>query len=356
MARVFISHSSRDNALAVEVRGWLTGDGHEVFLDNDRHDGVEAGGLWKERLHERLRWADAVVCVLTGDYVMSQWCFAEIFAAQTLGSLLLPLTAEPGVRHPLLDAVQSVAYHGAQRRQGQERICGTLREIHAVGGTGWPDNRSPFPGLRPFDVDMHRAFFGRHREVNQLVRLLRSVAERGEGPIIVVVGPSGCGKSSLVRAGLLPAIAKEPSWATLAPFSPGSDPVAALSRELANATRSTPSQIRQRISQDDGLVLAVDDFLRVGRLSPRRRLLIVIDQFEEILTRSSAPSRAQLADLLRPAVIGPVQVVATIRSEFLDPLLADPDLAALPVQIVTVRPLNTAVLPLVIEARPGWRV
>jgi energy-coupling factor transporter ATP-binding protein EcfA2 len=348
MARVFISHSSRNNALAAEVRGWVTGDGHEVFLDYDRHDGVEAGGRWKERLYERLRWADAVVCVVTGDYVVSQWCFAEIVAAQTVGSLLLPLTAEQGVRHPLLDAVQSVAYHGAQRQQAQERICGMLREIHAVGGAGWPDDRSPFPGLRPFDVDMHRAFFGRHREVDELVRLLRSVAERGDGPIVVVVGPSGCGKSSLVRAGLLPAIAKEPGWATLTPFSPGPDPVVALSRELANATRSTPAQMRQRLDQDDGLVLAVEGLLCAGGSSPRRRLLVIIDQFEEVLTRSPATSRAQLANLLRPAVVGPVQVVVTLRSEFLDPLLADPNLA-LPVHVVTVRPLTTAVLPLVIE-------
>jgi len=349
MARVFISHSSKNNDLAAEVRDWLTGDGHEVFLDCDRHDGIETGDLWKERLYERLRRADAVVCVVTGDYTKSQWCFAEIFAAQTLGSLLLPLTAEPGAHHSLLDPAQTVAYHGSQRRQAQERICGILREIHAVGGAGWPDDRSPFPGLRPFDVDMHRAFFGRRSEVDSLVRLLRSLAERGEGRIVVVVGPSGCGKSSLVRAGLLPAIAKEPGWATLTPFAPGLDPVAALSRELAHATRSTPSQIRQRLDQANGLVLAVEDLMCAGGSPPRRRLLVIIDQFEEILTRSPGTSRARFADLLGPAVGGPVQVVVTIRSEFLDRLLADPSLAALPVHTVTVRPLDTAVLPLVIE-------
>ena len=348
MTRVFISHSSKNNALATEARDWLARDGHKVFLDYDRHDGIEAGDLWKERLYERLRWADAVVCIVTEDYLVSQWCGIEIAVAQTLGSLLLPLAVEQGVRHPLLDAVQSVAYHGSQRRQAQERICGILREIDAVGGAGWPDDRSPFPGLRPFDVDMHRAFCGRRREVDDLVRLLRSLAERCEGRIVVVVGPSGCGKSSLVRAGLLPAIAREPGWATLTPFAPGLDPVAALSRELAHATRSTPAQIRQRLNQDDGLLLTVEDLLCVGG-SPLRRLLVVIDQFEEILTRSPATSRARFADLLGPAVGGPVQVVVTIRSEFLDRLLADPALAALPVHVVSVRPLDTVVLPLVIE-------
>jgi hypothetical protein len=299
-------------------------------------------------LYEGLRWADAVLCLVTDDYVISQWCFGEIVAAKTLGSRLVPLAAEEGLRHPLLDHLQYIDYHGVQP-QAQERICGILREIDAAGGAGWPDDRSPFPGLRAFDVDMHRAFFGRRREVDDLVRLLRSLAKRGEGQVVVLVGPSGCGKSSLVRAGLLPAMANEPGWATLAPFVPGTDPVAALSQELAHAARHTPSQIRQQLNADNGLVHVVENLLFAGASPPRRRLLVVIDQFEEILTRSSATGRAQLAEMLRPAVAGPVQVVVTLRSEFLDSLLADPHLAQLPIHSVTLRPLDTAVLPRVIE-------
>ena len=277
----------------------------------------------------------------------SQWCFGEIVAAKTLGSKLLPLATENGVHHPLLDGLQHVTHHGPQP-QAREQICGILREIDATGGAGWPDDRSPFPGLRAFDVDMHRAFFGRRREVDDLVRLLRSLAERGEGRIVAVVGPSGCGKSSLVRAGLLPAMAGEPGWTTLAPFVPGTDPVAALFEKLAHAARSTPSRIRQQ-DEDKGLGLAVEDLLFTGTSPPRRRLLVVIDQFEEILTRSSTTGRAQLAEMLRPAAAGPVQVVVTIRSEFLDSLLADPHLRRLPIRSVTLRPLDTATLPLVIK-------
>jgi WD40 repeat protein len=348
MTRVFISHSSKNNELAAEVRGWLRADGHDVFLDDDRRDGIEGGDPWEERLYKGLRWADIVICIITGDYVVSQWCFGEIVAAKTLGSRLVPLAVEEGLRHPLLDDLQHIAYHGA-RPQARERICGILREIDATGGAGWPDDRSPFPGLRAFDVDMHRAFFGRRREVDDLVRLLRSLVERGEGQIVVIVGPSGCGKSSLVRAGLLPAMVDESSWATLAPFVPGTDPIAALSQELARAARTTPSQIREQLDEEDGLAHAVENLLHTGLSPPRRRLLVVIDQCEEILTRASTTDRAQLAEMLRPAIAGPVQVVVTIRSEFLDSLLADPHLAQLPIHTVTLRPLDTAILPLVIE-------
>ena len=78
MARVFISHSSQDAALADEVHQWLVDDGHEVFLDQDVHDGIGLGDQWERRLHERLRWADALVCVLTSAYVTSMWCTAEL--------------------------------------------------------------------------------------------------------------------------------------------------------------------------------------------------------------------------------------------------------------------------------------
>src|SRR4051794_13716484 len=90
VARVFVSHAGEDAALAGEVHRWLVEDGHEVFLDRDLRDGLVVGEEWEQRLHERLRWADAVVCLLPS----------------ARGSRLLPVRAEPGVHHPLLKALQ----------------------------------------------------------------------------------------------------------------------------------------------------------------------------------------------------------------------------------------------------------
>ena len=73
MARVFVSHSSADAALSGQVHEWLVADGHEVFLDRDLRDGIAVGEEWEQRLHERLRWADAVVCLLTSAYLASVW-------------------------------------------------------------------------------------------------------------------------------------------------------------------------------------------------------------------------------------------------------------------------------------------
>src|SRR4051794_20014525 len=78
VARVFISHTDADRELADEVLGWLVKDGHRAFLDHDVRAGIAVGELWEQRLHERLRWADAVVCVVSAAYVASAWCSAEV--------------------------------------------------------------------------------------------------------------------------------------------------------------------------------------------------------------------------------------------------------------------------------------
>jgi hypothetical protein len=108
VARVFISHASVDTTAAEEVHQWLVGAGHEVFLDRDPQDGMVVGDEWEQRLHERLRWADAVVCMITSSYVASVWCAAEVGIARARGSRLLPVRAEPEVLHPLLQSAHVV--------------------------------------------------------------------------------------------------------------------------------------------------------------------------------------------------------------------------------------------------------
>ena len=349
MARVFVSHASKDGECAGRLRQWLVAEGHEVFLDQDLGDGLVVGEEWEKRLHERLRWADAVVCVVTSASVASTWCTAEVSIAVSRGSRLLPVRVEPKVDHPLLRSAQYADFT-VDASAGRAALVEALRRVDAAGGWGWPDDRSPFPGLRPFDVDDHRAFFGRSREVDQLAELLRSPAERAEGAVLLVVGPSGCGKSSLVRAGLLHVMAQEPGWWTLPAILPGSDPVAALVRELAAGAQRwglgwTVAQVRDQLA-DGGLTGLADELLLAARA---RRLLVVVDQFEEVLTQAPATARSRFARLVHPAIGGPVQVVATLRPEFLEQLLSDPDLAMLPTRTHALRPLRREALRTVIE-------
>jgi hypothetical protein len=350
---VFISHAGQDVALACEVHRWLVTDGHEVFLDRDLREGIAIGEEWQPRLHERLRWADAMVCLLTSAYVSSTWCSAELGIAQNRGSRLLPIRAEPRVSHPLLGPVQTTLDMTGNGVGVRAQLAAALARVDAAGGSGWPDDRSPFPGLRPFDTDLRRVFFGRAGEVDQLAALLRSPAERAEEAVLLVVGPSGCGKSSLVRAGLLPVMAVEPGWSTLPAILPGTQPVAALTRELAASARQlgvgwSMSDIRGRLD-DGGFADLADELLLAGTGPRQTHLLVVVDQFEELLTQAGSGERARFAALLRPALAGPVHVVATLRPEFLDQLLADPALAVLPTRLHPLRPLRREALRAVID-------
>jgi energy-coupling factor transporter ATP-binding protein EcfA2 len=228
-----------------------------------------------------------------------------------------------------------------------------LRRVDAVGGSGWPDDRSPFPGLSPFDATRHRVFFGRAEEVKQLVELLRSAAERARSAALLVVGPSGCGKSSLVRAGLVPAMAGESGWRTLRLILPGADPVGALAWELAATARRikldwTVDYVHHQFEKC-GLAGLAQELLLADPAGPQQRLLVVVDQFEELLTQAGSDQRASFAELLEAALRGPVQVVGTLRPEFLDQLLGDFPLAELSTDIFPLRPLHREALRVVIE-------
>ncbi|GIM93712.1 nSTAND1 domain-containing NTPase [Paractinoplanes toevensis] len=349
MARVFLSYASKDLRVAADLHARLRTAGHELFFDRDLQDGILVGEQWQDRLYERLRWADAMVCVVTAACIDSAWCNAEIGVAQSRGIRVLPVLAESDVVHPLLAPhVYQYADCGAV-----EPLLSALSRIDAAGGQGWPDERSPYPGLRPFDADRQRVFFGRHAEIGRLCRELRSPAERTTAGILLVVGPSGCGKSSFVRAGVIPAMAREPGWVTPRAVLPGTDPVGALARELAAEARRrgldwTLSMIRDCLLDPDGLAELAGKLLAAVPGSPVPQLLLVFDQFEEVLTRTPPAARKHLAELLRVAAEGPVRVVATARPEFLAPILESADLADLPPRIVPLRPLRRDALAAVV--------
>jgi type II secretory pathway predicted ATPase ExeA len=347
MAKVFISHASADGDAAQLVHEWLVADGHQVFLDHDLLDGIELGEEWEQRLHERLRWAEAVVCLVTSAYIDSAWCTAELGVARSRGSRLLPISVEPALTHPLLPSLQ---YADLSDPTATRTLL--AKALLGVGGAWpWPDARPPFPGLDPFDVDLHQVFFGRQPEVEELVELLRSPAERARGAALFLVGPSGCGKSSLVRAGLLPVMADEPGWWCLPPIVPGRQPVQTLLREIAGAARDvglswTASDVRRRV-EDGGLAETVDDLLLQAG-GGRRRLLVVVDQFEELLTRGNQAERGRFAELLEPALGRSVHLVVTLRPEFLEPLLAAPELSALSKRVHPIQPLRLEALRAVV--------
>jgi Novel STAND NTPase 1/TIR domain len=351
VARIFISYATPDRAIADEVSGWLRAAGHEPFLDHDLRDGISPGEDWKQRLYRELRRVDAVIGVVTKSFVASEWCFAELGIADARGCRLIPLRAEAAVVHPLMRELQYVDYH-ADSQQARTRALQAVRLLDDGGGT-WREGDNPFPGLEPFTAALSQVFFGRVAEAREVGNRLRAMGDTGG--MLAIVGPSGCGKSSLLNAGIAPLLGSDPAWLMVPTLVPGTDPLPELARVLAaTATRLelgwSANDVRGRLESDaDGLQRVADDLLAARPGTQQRRLLVMIDQAEELFTRTTPAAVARFAQLLCDAVVGPVLVVVAMRSEFLDDLRALPALAGMLIEAYVLAPLDREMLRDVIE-------
>jgi hypothetical protein len=90
MARIFISHSSRDNFEAIAFRDWLVSEGwarDDVFLDLH---GIGAGARWKEAFAEANERREAVLFPISPHALASNECSVEIRMAEDMGRVILP--------------------------------------------------------------------------------------------------------------------------------------------------------------------------------------------------------------------------------------------------------------------------
>jgi WD40 repeat protein len=350
VAHIFISYATPDRPIADEVSGWLRAAGHEPFLDHDLRDGISVGEDWEQRLYRELREVGAVIGVVTSSFVASNWCSAEVGIASALGCRLMPLRAEAGVVHPLMQRLQYVDYQ-TDRQQARDRLLQAVRLLD--GGGTWREGDSPFPGLEPFSAAFSGVFFGRTAEAREVGNRLRAMG--GASGMLAIVGPSGCGKSSLLNAAVAPLLASDPAWLMAPSLLPGTDPLPELARALAATGNRlgldwSANDVRGRLEAGtDGLRRVADDFLAAGPATHQRRVLVTVDQAEELFTRTTPVARQRFAQLLRDAVAGPVRVVAAMRSEFLDDLRDLPTLAGVPIEAYVLAPLDREMLRDVIE-------
>lgn len=184
---------------------------------------------------------------------------------------------------------------------------------------------APYPGLRSFRRDEANIFFGRDEQVDDLLDRL------SESRLLAVTGESGCGKSSLVRAGLIPALeagflsSAKASWRVAEVLHPGERPMQRLAAALLKAVGVGPGS-------DESVAIAaaklrrgplgVSHFLNEHPLPIDTELLILIDQFEELIRYRDSidadEADAFVALILRTVVTSlPVRVVLTLRTDYL---------------------------------------
>jgi WD40 repeat protein/DNA-binding SARP family transcriptional activator len=187
--------------------------------------------------------------------------------------------------------------------------------------------RNPYKGLRPFREADAADFFGRDATVERLVG--RVVDQLSGTRMLTVVGASGSGKSSVVRAGLVPALRDGAAPGShdwfIVDMVPGGQPFDELADALVRiAPRRLPVGLATQLrSAPAALTEVVTDVLPEDA-----RLLLVVDQFEELFTLvADTVDREAFVATLVHAVTQPqgrVHVVATVRADFFDGPLNDP--------------------------------
>ncbi|WP_434684395.1 nSTAND1 domain-containing NTPase [Pseudanabaena minima] len=174
----------------------------------------------------------------------------------------------------------------------------------------------PYVGLNAFDLKTAKFFKGRDRFVRLLLQKIT------ESSFVPVIGASGSGKSSLVRAGLISELEAQGNWLILPPIKAGDSPlmpVAEISRVLTQLCQRADSKLEISKQIASGNLEAA-----IACLSEQKKILLVVDQFEEVFTVCPAEKEAerqQFIDLLVGITQYPdsrLRVVTTMRADFFE--------------------------------------
>jgi WD40 repeat protein/energy-coupling factor transporter ATP-binding protein EcfA2 len=177
------------------------------------------------------------------------------------------------------------------------------------------NRENPYLGLRAFELEQQKYFFGREQAVRALLDRLST------NRFLAVIGPSGCGKSSLVKAGLLPHLKQDSlldssQWA-IESFTPGKHPLGTLTTIL-----------ERRHRENQPFVLFIDQFEEIFTLCDN---LIERQSFIRLMADEATTSERI------------TRVIATIRGDFLDRCAEYPEAVSL---INRAQPTTYVVTPL----------
>ena len=325
MARIFISHSSQDQKQAEDLKAWLASIGFEqAFLDFDKHTGIPPGADWERTLYREIERAQAVILILTKNWFNSKWCFAEFTQARALGKAIFALIESPtGETTVVSSDIQHVNLI-KNRKDGLERLSRELTRValNAQGGFHWEAVRPPYPGLLSFEAADAAIFFGRDDDVLRAIERINARRVHGGAKLVAILGGSGSGKSSLLKAGILPRIARDrTNFLIVPPFRPGSDPV----RNFLSALHEIDlSLTRADLAAIDGPDKGRDliDRLRAAAKVPQATLIIAVDQAEESFISQGKDAQGIFFKLLSAVLAGdnPALGILTLRSDHLPDL------------------------------------
>ena len=191
----------------------------------------------------------------------------------------------------ILEAIRPEAWDKAIARLFQEL------QLPVPEAAPLPD--CPYPGMIPFTEKDSNRFFGRDPEIEMAMRRLKSASH------VTVIGPSGSGKSSMVFAGLLPKLRRSRSFGKgewdVRTMRPGHTP----SRTLHDTLDFHPHSY---------------DYTKI-----KKRILLIVDQFEEVFTNADAFEAEEFLTMLRHITQQPnIYMIITCRADFYADLMSSP--------------------------------
>jgi hypothetical protein len=224
MSKIFLSHSSRDNFEAVALRDWLAREGwDDVFLDLDLDRGIAAGQRWERKLHEAANRCEAVIFLVSANWLASSWCQREYTVARMLNKKLFAVVIDPGKSIADLPECKGT-WQAVDVTGGQDglllktRLPGSHEEKHVVYSQdglrrlkrgldeagldprffAWPPegecDRAPYRGLKPMEAVDAGIFFGRDAPIVEAIDRLRGLRSAARASIVL--------RSTSVVAGL----------------------------------------------------------------------------------------------------------------------------------------------------------
>jgi formylglycine-generating enzyme required for sulfatase activity len=404
VSRIFLSHSSTNNAEVVALRDWLAANGwkDEIFLDLDPNRGIAAGERWERALNEAASRCEAVLFLVSKAWLASIWCRKEFNLAHRLnkrlfGALIedLPVGDLPedltgtwqivrlatGRDHVVLRAVLPITHdeaHVTFSAEGLQRLKHGLEEAGLDAKYfAWPPandlNRPPYRGLRPLEAEDAGIFFGRDAPIIEALDRLRGLRETTPPRLLVILGASGAGKSSFLRAGLFPRLARDDrNFLPLPIIRPeraainGETGLLSALESAFDAARITVTRADLRAVIQAGaaklkpLLQALADKATPkapdGGAEPKPPTLILsIDQGEELFLAEAQdeaqPFLALLRDLLNddaPAIIA----VFTIRSDNYERLQLAKDLEGMRQEMLSLPPMPKGSYAEVVKGPP----
>ena len=141
-----------------------------------------------------------------------------------------------------------------------------------------------------------------HKSFGDVKVIKNASIDIADQEFVALVGPSGCGKSSLVKAGLLPQLTQN-----VLPVY-----VEATASDTENRILSL---LRKNLSSLERDLSLADCFqsIRVNNLARDRKILIVIDQFEQWLHAHRVERNTELLRALRQADGVRLQCILMVR-------------------------------------------